>query len=112
MYQSGGVFCITSRILIVDLLSNILSPKDINGMLIAHADEVTHDSTEAFIVRIYTSQKQRDKSFIKAFTDAPEGLFSGFAKIDKTLKALQVSRRIHSNRRQMCFICWRFQIAN
>ena len=76
----------------VDLLSNILSPTDIDGMLITHADEVTHDSTEAFIVRIFTSQKQRDKSFIKAFTDAPETLFSGFAKIEKTLRALQVRR--------------------
>jgi DNA excision repair protein ERCC-4 len=94
MYQRGGVFCVTSRILIVDLLNNILSPKDVDGLLIAHAEEVTYDSTEAFIVRIYASQKRRDQSFIKAFTDAPDRLFSGFAKIDKTLKALQV-RRLH-----------------
>ena len=91
MYKGGGVFCITSRILIVDLLSNILSPKEIDGMLITHADEITHDSTEAFIVRIYASQKRRDTSFIKAFTDSPERLFDSFGKIDKTLKALQVS---------------------
>ena len=90
MYQRGGVFCITSRILIVDLLDNTLSPKDVDGMLIAHADRVNNDSTEAFIIRIYTSQKRRDRCFIKAFTDNPEYLLSGFAKIDKTLKALQV----------------------
>lgn len=90
MYHRGGVFCITSRILIVDLLDNTLSPKDVDGMLIGHADHVNNNSTEAFIVRIYTSQKQRDRCFIKAFTDNPEYLLSGFAKIDKTLKALQV----------------------
>lgn len=90
MYQRGGVFCVTSRILIVDLLTNTLSSKDVDGMLIGHADQVTNDSTEAFIIRIYTSQKRRDQCFIKAFTDSPEGLLSGFAKIDKTLKALQV----------------------
>eukprot|EP00536_Pseudo-nitzschia_multiseries_P018826 jgi/Psemu1/230429/e_gw1.3188.4.1 len=90
LYQRGGVFCITSRILIVDLLDNTLSPKDVDGMLIGHADHVDHDSTEAFILRIYTSQKRRDECFIKAFTDNPEYLLSGFAKIDKTLKALRV----------------------
>ena len=90
MYQRGGVFCITSRILIVDLLDNTLSSKDVDGMLIGHADNVNNDSTEAFIIRIYTSQKRRETCFIKAFTDNPEYLLSGFAKIDKTLKALQV----------------------
>jgi DNA excision repair protein ERCC-4 len=90
LYQRGGIFCVTSRILIVDLLDNTLSAKDVDGMLIGHADKVNNDSTEAFIIRIYTSQKRRDRCFIKAFTDSPEYLLSGFAKVDKTLKALQV----------------------
>lgn len=90
MYSRGGVFCITSRILIVDLLTKTLSSKDVDGLLVGHADQVAHDTTEAFIIRIYTSQKRRDACFIKAFTDAPESLLSGFAKVDKTLKALQV----------------------
>jgi DNA excision repair protein ERCC-4 len=76
--------------LIVDLLTNVLRSEDVDGMLIAHADQVTNESTEAFIIRIYTSQKRRDRCFIKAFTDSPEGLLSGFSKIDKTLKALQI----------------------
>jgi DNA excision repair protein ERCC-4 len=92
LYQRGGVFCVTSRILIVDLLTNVISSNDVDGMLIAHADQVNEESTEAFIIRIYTSQKKRDKGFIKAFTDYPDGLLQGFAKVDKTLKALQVSR--------------------
>ncbi len=80
----------TSRILIVDLLTNVLSSKDIDGILIAHGDQVTSESTEAFILRIYTSQKKRVDCFIKAFSDSPEVLLSGFSKVDKTLKALQV----------------------
>lgn len=90
MYQRGGVFCVTSRILIVDLLTNTLNPKDVDGMLIAHAEKVTNESTEAFIIRIYTSQKRRSQCFIKGFTDRPEQLLSGFARVEKTLKALQV----------------------
>ena len=64
----------TSRILIVDLLTNVLKSQDVDGMLVAHADQVTNESTEAFILRIYTSQKRRDKCFIKGFTDAPDQL--------------------------------------
>ena len=49
---------ITSRILIVDLLTGIADPVDIEGLLVAHAEAVTEQSTEAFIVRIYRTQKQ------------------------------------------------------
>lgn len=81
----------TSRILIVDLLTNILPSEKIDGFLVAHGDQVTNESTEAFILRIYTSQRrQRDQCFIKAFSDSPEGLLQGFSKVDKTLRALQV----------------------
>ena len=92
LYRRGGVFCITSRILIVDLLTNVISSERIDGLLIAHAEQVTSDSTVAFIVRIYTSQKKREEGFIKGFSDQADGLVSGFSKIDKTLKALQVRR--------------------
>jgi DNA excision repair protein ERCC-4 len=96
MYQRGGVFVITSRILIVDLLTNVASPKDIDGVLVGHAESVTEQSTEAFILRIYKAQKQWSSSenpgFVKAFSDAPESLMAGFAKVDKILKSLHVQR--------------------
>lgn len=129
MYKRGGVFCITSRILIVDLLSNIADATDIDGLLVTHADQVTEQSTEAFILRIFHSQKlaatptvipadddtklstessavtTNPTGFVKAFTDAPDNLMSGFAKVDKILKALRVRRlylypRFHDSIRQ------------
>lgn len=81
---------VTSRILIVDLLTNVLPSAKIDGFLVAHGHTVTNESTEAFILRIYTSQKGHQNYFIKAFSDAPEAMVQGFSKIDKTLKALQV----------------------
>lgn len=106
MYQKGGVFCVTSRILIVDLLSNIAKANDIDGVLVAHAENVTEQSTEAFILRICHTQKQLRASgnqsfFVKAFSDAPEVLMSGFSKTEKVLKALYLRRlylypRFHS----------------
>jgi DNA excision repair protein ERCC-4 len=93
LYEQGGVFCITSRIIIVDLLSNILAANAIDGILVHHADQVTEQSTEAFIIRIFQSQKKPYGSgFVKAFCESPEALLSGFAKVDKVLKALHVRR--------------------
>jgi DNA excision repair protein ERCC-4 len=73
LYRRGGVFCITSRILIVDLLTNVASANSIDGILVAHAEQVTEESMEAFILRIFMGQKQPFGSgFVKAFTDAPD----------------------------------------
>jgi DNA excision repair protein ERCC-4 len=111
LYKRGGIFLITSRILIVDLLTHIADPKSIDGMLVAHAENVSEQSTEAFILRIFKTQKSWDRrgsesldfsnnaliqslqnGFIKAFTDAPDLLMSGFAKVDKVLKCLFVRK--------------------
>ena len=120
MYRRGGVFIITSRILIVDLLTNIAQPADIEGILVAHAEHVTEQSTEAFILRIYRTQRAwlttsttsapnhsiadgtvencgsptltKAAGFVKAFTEDPASLMAGFSKVDKILKSLRVRK--------------------
>ena len=100
-YARGGVFVITSRILIVDLLNGTANAKSIDGMLVAHAENVDESSTEAFILRIFRSQKyfmensttstaDHSHGFIKAFTDNASSLVAGFAKTEKILRNLQV----------------------
>jgi DNA excision repair protein ERCC-4 len=82
LYQQGGVLLITSRILIVDLLTNTAICDDIDGMLVAHGEAVTEQSTEAFILRIYQSQKQPTGSgFVKAFSETADQLTAGFARV-------------------------------
>ena len=105
LYARGGLFVITSRILIVDLLNGTASPKDIEGMLIAHAEKVNDASTEAFILRIFRGQKYHfgnNRGFIKAFSDDASALVRGFAKVDKIMKSIQVPKlylypRFHSS---------------
>jgi len=99
IYQKGGVFLITSRILIVDLLTRVADPKQIEGLLVAHAENVNDQSTEAFIIRIYRTQKlilssttHFNSGFVKAFSDNPAALMNGFGKVDKILKALFIRR--------------------
>ena len=86
MYAQGGIFSITSRILVVDLLTSLLDPETITGLVVLHADRVIATSLEAFILRIY---RQRNKvGFLKAFSDNPEPFTTGFAPLSTMMRNL------------------------
>ncbi|KAK4635214.1 DNA repair protein rad16 [Fulvia fulva] len=86
MYRRGGICSITSRILIVDFLSGLLDPATVTGLAVLHAERVAATSLEAFIVRLY---RQKNKAgFLKAFSDSPEPLTSGFQPLTSILKNL------------------------
>lgn len=76
----------TSRILVTDLLSKLLEPEKVTGMVILHADKVVATSLEAFIVRIYRQSNKR--GFLKAFSESPEPLTTGFAPLANMLRNL------------------------
>lgn len=86
MYSKGGLFSITSRILIVDFLTGVLPPSKVSGIVVLRAEKVSATSTEAFILRIYR-QKNKD-GFIKAFSDQPEPFATGFSPLQNTLRNL------------------------
>lgn len=91
MYQSGGCFIITSRILIVDMLDNKINPATILGFLIPNAHRIGEFSMEAFILRVF--RDNNTTGFIKAFTEDPEQLHAGgFGKLEKTLKLLHLQK--------------------
>jgi DNA excision repair protein ERCC-4 len=84
MYAQGGIFSITSRILVVDLLTNLLNPETITGVVVLHAERVVATSLEAFILRIY---RQKNKpGFLKAFSDNPEPFTSGFNPLSTMMR--------------------------
>jgi DNA excision repair protein ERCC-4 len=86
MYAQGGIFSITSRILIVDFLSGLLNPETVTGIVVLHAEKVVATSLEAFILRIY---RQKNKAgFLKAFSDSPEPFTTGFAPLANMMKNL------------------------
>lgn len=79
MYAAGGIFSITSRILVVDMLTGLLNPETITGMVVLHADRIVATSLEAFILRIY---RQKNKvGFLKAFSDNPDPFTTGFSPL-------------------------------
>jgi DNA excision repair protein ERCC-4 len=86
MYAQGGIFSVTSRILVVDLLTGLLNPDTITGLVALHADRIVATSLEAFILRIY---RQKNKvGFLKAFSDNPEPFTTGFAPLATMMRNL------------------------
>lgn len=86
MYAQGGIFSITSRILIVDFLSGLLDPTTVTGVVVLHAERVIATSLEAFILRIY---RQKNKAgFLKAFSDTPEPFTMGYSPLTNMMKNL------------------------
>ena len=86
MYSDGGIFSITSRILVVDLLSNLLDPKTVTGLVVLHSERIVATAIEAFIIRIY---RQNNKAgFLKAFSDNPEPFIGGFAPLSTMMRNL------------------------
>lgn len=86
MYAKGGVFSITSQILVVDMLVGLMDPTSITGIVALHAERIVATSTEAFIMRIY---RQKNKSgFLKALSDNPEPLCTGFSPLATIMRNL------------------------
>ncbi|KAG9063825.1 hypothetical protein KI688_003937 [Linnemannia hyalina] len=90
LYRYGGIMAITSRILVMDLLTGRVPVQLITGILVANAHRVTASTTEAFILRLF--RQSNSEGFIKAFSDQPETLSTGFATLEKTLKLLYLRK--------------------
>lgn len=92
LYNSGGILFITSRILIVDLLTHRIPTSAVAGLVILNAHSLSDTSTEAFIVRILRLTNL--SLYVRAFSDRPHSMVSGFAKAERTLKCLFL-RKLH-----------------
>ncbi|KAJ8146364.1 hypothetical protein OY671_000586 [Metschnikowia pulcherrima] len=88
VYEEGGVIFISSRILVVDLLSGIIRPDDITGIFLMHTERVKETSNESFIINLY--RDGNDWGFLKAISDEPES-FTGFTPLSTKLKVLRLS---------------------
>jgi DNA excision repair protein ERCC-4 len=86
MYSAGGIFSVTSQILVVDLLTGLLNPETVTGLVVMHADRVIATSLEAFILRVY---RQKNKvGFLKAFSDNPDPFTTGFSPLATMMRNL------------------------
>lgn len=92
LYKKGGLFSVTSRILVVDMLQSDIPIELITGILVLHAERVTALALEAFIVRLY--REKNSTGFLKAFSDQPESITSGLSPLRNIMKELHL-RVVH-----------------
>ncbi|KAJ2160643.1 DNA repair protein RAD16 [Coemansia sp. RSA 552] len=92
LYRGGGLISATSRILIVDLLNQVVPTELVTGVIVHNASRVSAESVEAFVLRVI--RNQNSAAFVKALSDSPEAFTMGFATIEKSLKVLGL-RHVH-----------------
>nr|WJN24991.1 single-stranded DNA endonuclease [Pseudozyma thailandica] len=90
IYLSGGIMSVTSRILVVDMLSKRIPTGLITGLVVLHAEKVTPTSVEAFIARIY--RQENKEGFLKAFSDNPEHFTMGISPLQTVLSQLRIRK--------------------
>lgn len=89
-YVQGGLFSVTSRILVVDMLNGTVDCSKVTGVIVLNAHNVSDTSNIAFILRLY---RERNKiGFIKALSDRPEAFGSGYSPLARQLKNLRLKK--------------------
>ena len=86
----GGCFVVTSRILVVDLLTKNLDASRVDGMLVYNAHNVTEASSHAFALRMY--RDKQPNGFVKAITNAASSLSMGFGKLREVMTSCGVDQ--------------------
>ncbi|KAL2078172.1 hypothetical protein ACEWY4_025857 [Coilia grayii] len=90
VYTQGGVLFVTSRILVVDFLTERIPAHLISGILVYRAHKIIESCQEAFILRLF---RQKNKTgFIKAFTDKATAFSSGFCQVERVMRNLFVKK--------------------
>ncbi|KAM6165996.1 DNA repair endonuclease XPF [Erethizon dorsatum] len=90
VYTQGGVIFATSRILVVDFLTDRIPSDLITGILVYRAHRIIESCQEAFILRLFRQKNKR--GFIKAFTDNAVAFDTGFCRVERVMRNLFVRK--------------------
>nr|XP_048724338.1 DNA repair endonuclease XPF [Caretta caretta] len=90
VYTQGGVLFATSRILVVDFLTDRIPSNLITGILVYKAHRIIESCQEAFILRLF--RQKNKKGFIKAFTDNAIAFDTGFCHVERVMRNLFVRK--------------------
>uniref|UniRef100_A0A8C2TP40 DNA repair endonuclease XPF n=1 Tax=Coturnix japonica TaxID=93934 RepID=A0A8C2TP40_COTJA len=89
-YTRGGVIFATSRILVVDFLTDRIPANLITGVLVYKAHRIIESCQESFILRLY--RQKNKEGFIKAFTDNAVAFNTGFCQVERVMRNLFVRK--------------------
>ncbi|XP_053131973.1 DNA repair endonuclease XPF isoform X2 [Hemicordylus capensis] len=90
VYTQGGIIFATSRILVVDFLTDRIPSDLITGILVYKAHRIIESCQEAFILRLY--RQKNKQGFVKAFTDNAVAFSTGFCHVERVMRNLFVRK--------------------
>ena len=74
LYAQGGVYTVTAPIIVVDVLTGVLEPKHVSGLVVTRAEKVLEHSPAAFAIKLL--KEGNPDAFFKALSDNPESMNS------------------------------------
>ena len=92
LYLKGGVFCVSYKQLILDLLCKKVSPSIIDGLILAQAHKCHREQDcETFLIKMVKRENQ--KCFVKCISDQADSVRrGGLSKLEQAMKALHVDK--------------------
>jgi hypothetical protein len=88
LFNSSKYLFITTRIIVVDILTRRLPPKQVAGLIILNAHRATEQSGEGFAVRLLRQENRN--AFVRGLSDEPGQAGKGLSSLKQILQALQV----------------------
>ncbi|XP_022786619.1 DNA repair endonuclease XPF-like isoform X3 [Stylophora pistillata] len=90
VYLAGGVLFVTSRILVVDMLTKKVPIHLVTGIVVFRAHKIIESCQEAFILRLF--RENNKTGFIKALSENPQAFTTGLFQVEKVMKNLFVRK--------------------
>ncbi|XP_076352632.1 DNA repair endonuclease XPF-like [Tachypleus tridentatus] len=90
IYMQGGTMFVTSRILVVDMLTWRVPIDLITGIIVYKAHKILESCQEAFILRLY--RQKNKQGFIKALSSNPCAFTQRFCQIGRIMRNLFVQQ--------------------
>lgn len=88
VYAKGGVFAVSSRTFVTDLLNDVVEREKITCFLVNHLESLRENCTEAFIVHLL--RKRNKSAVVKGFTESPSVLSYGITFLEEIMFLLKV----------------------
>ncbi|XP_072024102.1 DNA repair endonuclease XPF-like [Amphiura filiformis] len=90
IYLQGGVLFVTSRILVVDMLTHKLPTNLVTGIIVYKAHKIISSCHEGFILHLY--RQENKTGFIKGFSDHPQAFSAGLCRLERVMRNMFVRK--------------------
>ena len=90
LYMNGGVIFITSRILVMDMLTERVPFQYVSGIIVYNAHTIINDCLQSFILRLYRTHNKT--GFVTGLSQTSQAFIGQFGKLDRIMRYLFVTK--------------------